>query len=262
MAQVSKDKKKVSSKKPTQRRSRSSNSSTSGKKKRVSRSAKSKGVSEKTPMYALAIMVLVTVIILLVNRLLNEGDGIKKRGVVSSNETVNLDNLRYRGLDEKKEDTAIENDRKYDNLNTDKKALSEKLVKIYLIKFNEKTEKISLAPVRRRVNSDFPLREALQELIKGPTKSERGRGLLSAVPRNLQILDIQAKNRIAVINFNGAIEEDANGSILLNRIDQIVFTATQFEMIDSVKIKINGEGKKFLGSDGLSIGGSLYRRRM
>lgn len=261
MAQVSKNKKKVGSKRATQRKSRSSSSANTGRKKGVSQSAKRKVVSEKTPMYALAIMALVTVIILLVNQLLNEGGGNKNREIISSNETDRSDDLRNRGLAERNKDMAIEPDRKHD-IPKDEKLLSEKLVKIYLIRFNEKTEKISLTPVVRRVHSEFPLREALNELIKGPTKRERGRGLLSAVPRNLRIWDIQTRDRMAVINFNSAIEEDANGSILLNRIDQIVFTATQFETIDSVRIKINGEGKKFLGSDGLSIGGSLYRRRM
>ena len=260
MAQVSKNKKKVSSKRAPQRKPRSSRSAASGR-KRSSQSAKSKGVSEKTPMYALAIMALLTVVILLVNQLLNKGRGIENRQIISANETDSSEDLKNWGLGERKKDAAIEPDRKYD-IPKDAKLLSESLVKIYLIRFNDKTEKISLTPVMRRVHSEFPLREALNALIKGPTERERGRGLLSAVPRNLRIWDIQTRDRMAVINFNSAIEEDANGSILLNRIDQIVFTATQFKTVDSVQIKINGKGKKFLGSDGLSIGGSLYRRRM
>jgi spore germination protein GerM len=258
MAQKLKEKKKVSRKKSSSSRTKSGDRS-----KRVSaQSVKGRGVSEKTPIYALAIMVLVTVIILLVNQLLNEGNWNKKNRDISSTETVTSDHLSYRNFDEKKDDSPRGDESKYDDSRAVKKTVSEKLVKIYLIRFNEKTERISLAPVMRRVNSDFPLRDALYELIKGPTESERGRGLLSAVPKNLRIRNIETKNRMVVIDFNDAIEKGANGSILLNRIDQIVFTATQFELIDSIKIKINGKGKEFLGSDGLSIGGSLYRRRM
>ncbi len=258
MAQGSKVKKKVPRKK-----SNSSRTTTRGRNKKAStQSAKGKVGTEKTPIYALAIMVLVTVIILLVNQLLNKKDWNNKNRDFSSTETVISDHLRYRDSDEKKDESAIEDERKYNDSKDVKKPVSEKLVKIYLIRFNEKTERISLAPVMRRVNSDFLLRNALYELIRGPTESERGRGLLSAVPKNLRIRNIETKNRMVIIDFNDAIEKGANGSILLNRIDQIVFTATQFESINRIKIKINGRGKEFLGSDGLSIGGSLYRRRM
>jgi spore germination protein GerM len=38
-------------------------------------------------------------------------------------------------------------------------------------------------------------------------------------------------NNIAFINFNSALEEGAAGNILMNRLDQIVYTATQFDNV-------------------------------
>ena len=126
---------------------------------------------------------------------------------------------------------------------------------------DEKTEKMSLIPMKRRVSSDTPIRGALNELLKGPSKNEEGRGLLTAMPENLRIRDIKIEKKTAVVDFNDAIEENANGNILLMRVDQIVYTATQFKNIDSVLIKINGKRRSFLGGDGLSIGGPITRRK-
>jgi len=72
---------------------------------------------------------------------------------------------------------------------------------------------------------------------------------------------VKIRNKTAEIDFNSAIEYGAAGSILLNRLDQIVYTATQFSGVGSVIIKINGKARQTLGADGLSISGPLHRRQ-
>ena len=99
----------------------------------------------------------------------------------------------------------------------------------------------------------------LEQLIKGPTPYEQGKGYITAVPSHLKIRNIDIKGKTAEIDFNGVIEEGAAGDILLKRIQQIVNTATQFDNIDSIIIKINGQRRKTIGGDGLSIGGPLRR---
>lgn len=79
------------------------------------------------------------------------------------------------------------------------------------------------------------------------------------MPSNLKIRNIDIKGKTAEIDFNSAIEEGAAGDILLKRIQQIVHTATQFDDVDSIIIKINGQRRKTIGGDGLSIGGPLRR---
>jgi len=134
-------------------------------------------------------------------------------------------------------------------------------VKIYFVKLNEKTEKMLLTPVARKVARGEPLENTMRELIKGPTVAEKKKGLLTAVPPGLKVKSIRLKNGMAEIDFNGAIEQGAGGSVLINRIDQIVYTATQFRDVRSIVIKINGRPRQTLGTDGLSIGGPLHRRQ-
>ena len=119
---------------------------------------------------------------------------------------------------------------------------------------------MSLLPVKRNIKAESPLKATLNELIKGPNKTEKKKGLLTAIPDDLKIRNVQVIGRNAVLDFNSVIEENANGEILLTRIDQLVYTATQFEGIDSVIIKVNGKQKKFLGGDGLSVSGPIGRR--
>jgi len=77
----------------------------------------------------------------------------------------------------------------------------------------------------------------------------------------MRINSVKIRNKTAEIDFNSAIEYGAAGSILLNRLDQIVYTATQFSGVGSVIIKINGKARQTLGADGLSISGPLHRRQ-
>lgn len=134
-------------------------------------------------------------------------------------------------------------------------------VKIYFVALNEKTDKMYLAAVSRKVGKQPLLENTLRELVKGPTAAEKRKGLLTAIPPELRINSVKIRNKTAEIDFNSAIEYGAAGSILLNRLDQIVYTATQFSGVGSVIIKINGKARQTLGADGLSISGPLHRRQ-
>lgn len=142
---------------------------------------------------------------------------------------------------------------------TDKQPSEKREVRVYLVRIDDATGKSRLVSVTRKVQGDA-IEGALKELINGPTASEKKRGLLTAVPPDLKIRGIRVKNKIAEIDFNAAIEHGASGSVLLDRIDQIVYTATQFPAVDRVIITINGKRRETLGTDGLSIGGPIERR--
>jgi spore germination protein GerM len=139
-------------------------------------------------------------------------------------------------------------------------AAVEKDVRIYLVRFDERTEKTSIVPVTRKVKAAVPVEAAIRALIAGPTEAEKRRGLLTAVPSRLKLRDAQVRQKTAVLDFSGEIEQNASGSILLSRIDQIVYTATQFDGVESVLIRVNGKAKSVIGSDGLAIGAPLRRK--
>ncbi len=232
----------------------------------------------KNPIYVLIIMALVTAIALMVNRysLRDEGerDKPKKKQQPVSIETQDRKNER-----EKREEKKTSPDKKEKIEKTGKAEKAEKIekrepsekkeasdkpateqVKVYFVKLNEKSEKMYLAPVARTVRGGPLVENAMKELIRGPTSAEKKKGHLTAVPAGLRVNSVKIRNQSAEIDFNAAIEQGATGSILIHRIDQIVYTATQFPNVKSVVIKINGKQRQTLGTDGLSIGGPLHRR--
>ena len=216
---------------------------------------------DKGPFYVLAIMVLLTVIVLLINMFYSKNEknekDIAKKDVVSKEDSVNTSGLN-------KGDSESIVDLSGGKRKEKKRAIADHLkdnkIQIYFIKFNN-NETMSLVTVYRNAKSSSYLRGALNELIKGPSNSEKERGLLTAVPANLRLRDISVEKGCATLDFNEAIERHANGSILLSRIDQIVYTVTQFKDIDSIIIKVNGKRKKFLGGEGLSLAGPIRRRK-
>ena len=221
----------------------------------------------KNPVYVLVIMGLVTAIALMLNRyyirLEPEKEQVahhsepEKAPLQDEKETREIHEEKSQKIDKSERAGKYELPEKEQQIKTPEK----EEVKIYFVKFNEKSEKMLLTPVTRKVGRGLPLENTMRELIKGPTTAEKKKGLLTAVPSNLRLNGIRIKNDIAEIDFNGAIEEGASGSILINRIDQIVYTATQFSNIKSIVIKINGRPRQTLGTDGLSIGGPLHRRQ-
>ncbi len=224
------------------------------------------GGGNNGPFYVLVIIILITVIVLLLNKFYENGkfsipyiktiaektDAVKDKSDISKDKSDEKDtsadkdkNDKVTKPDEKKPDEII--------------AAGDKEVSIYFLKLDEKSEKIYLSTVKRKVSDKQLLSATLEQLIKGPTSSEQNKGFITAVPSHLKIRSIDIKGKTAEIDFNGVIEEGAAGDILLKRIQQIVHTSTQFDNVDSIIIKINGQRRKTIGGDGFSIGGQLRR---
>ena len=207
-----------------------------------------------SPVFVLIIMVLTAVIIFLLNKAYYKEEESGK----AHNQPPSLKD-KDKSLDAAGREN--EKEREKDRGETAGKTEDNFLeAKVYFVKINEATENMTLVPVKRRVSGSNKVEGALKELIRGLSKKERDSGLLNAVPQDLKIRSIRVNNRTAIIDFNGSIEKDAAGSILLSRLDQIVYTATQFSDVESVIITINGKKRNTLGSDGLSINGPLHRR--
>ncbi len=254
--------------------------------------APKKAASRTHPFAILLIMGLVAVIIFMVNKLYFSKDEVPASAVISSDSKPAIairemrrdaigDNAeqpkkkgedqkdipgravsrQVKNLETKKVKESQGPDEKIEAPNEDRKksAPPQKAVKIYLVRFDERTEKTNLMPVSRTVDASSMLEESLKKLISGPTPDEEKRGLLTAIPRNLRLRGIKVINRTAEIDFNSVLEEGGTGNILIHRIDQIIYTATQFNTVKNVIIKVDGKRRRTLGSDGLSIGAPLYR---
>lgn len=221
------------------------------------------------PFYVLVIIILITVIVLLLNKFYENGKFTLSslKNVMEKSESVkeNPDDKKISPDTEKNKTTDgktsadVKKTVPEEKTPEENKSVLEKEVTLYFLKLDEKSEKIYLSPVKRKVQDKQLLLQTLEQLIKGPTSYEQSRGFITAVPSHLKIRSINITGKTAEIDFSGAIEEGATGDILLKRIKQLVHTSTQFDNVNSIVIIINGQRRKTIGGDGLSIGGPLRR---
>lgn len=221
--------------------------------KKSSKKTKVESAKSVNPLYILTIMSLLVVLIFLINKVYFSDKKIsdKRKQIVAAEDLIKSKKIK----DEKKN-----SDKENKPQNIDKTAVKVD-ARVYFIRFDDRTEKSMLYSVKRKVDKIKMVEGVMKELIKGLTPKEIRGGFFSAVPRDLKIRSINVKSGVAVIDFDNSIQKGAAGNILINRIDQIIYTATQFKNIHSVQIKIDGKIRNSLGGDGLYINGPLKRKR-
>ncbi|MBU3896000.1 GerMN domain-containing protein [Patescibacteria group bacterium] len=89
-------------------------------------------------------------------------------------------------------------------------------------------------------------RSALEELLKGPTLSEKRMGFSTSINELVEIQDLTIENGTAKVDFSDELEV-AGGSCRVSAVrGQIVKTLEQFPSVSQVIISINGETETIL----------------
>ena len=239
-------------------------------KKAAKKQAPKKTGSSNGAFYVIVIIILITIIVLLINKFYEgwkfKPDFVKlpienvlkepahsSKKIPAEDDNKNVNNTASKKEEKKADDKKTEDKKVKDDIAVDRDVL------LYFLQFDEKSEKVNLKTVKRKLSDKQILSQALGQLINGPSPYEEGKGYITAVPSHLKVKSVVINGKTAEIDFNSAIEDGAAGDILRKRIQQIVYTATQFEEIDSIIIKIEGQKRKSIGGDGLSISGPLTR---
>jgi len=88
--------------------------------------------------------------------------------------------------------------------------------------------------------SGTTIRRALVELLAGPTVSERGRGLHSAVPRSTQLRSLAVSHRIVTVDLGAGFAAPASTQSLQDRVGQLVRTIRSAPGVRSVRVLVDG----------------------
>jgi len=98
---------------------------------------------------------------------------------------------------------------------------------------------------------------ALAALLAGPTNTEQGLQLRSAIPQGTQLRSVSfvAPGTITVDVSTELFE--ATGDELIDAIAQIVFTASAVERVARVQVVVDGEPKQLPRGDGQLVAGPL-----
>lgn len=112
-----------------------------------------------------------------------------------------------------------------------------------------------LAAVSSRVSTSAPARQALEQLLKGPTDSQHS----TEIPSSSHLQDVSVQNSTAVVSFDAAFfaPDGATGTLL--RLAQVVYTVTQFSGITAVRFLQDGRSIDLIG-EGFPLNHPLARQ--
>jgi len=132
--------------------------------------------------------------------------------------------------------------------------------KLYFV-YIDGNSTISLREVTRPISfTDSPLTDTLQSLLKGLSSSELSKGLLSLVPEGTQIRSVAVRGDTAYIDFNESFRFNTFGREGYRyQLEQIIYTATEFQTVHNVQILIDGERLSYLGPESPFVGEPLSR---
>ena len=115
-----------------------------------------------------------------------------------------------------------------------------------------------LAPVENRVAQRAAF--WLQMLVEGPTGPDLEAGATTAIPEGTELLGVEQDFDGLHVDLSSEFESGGGSLSMQLRVAQIVYTATQFEGIDAVSFKIDGQGVESIGGEGVDVSEPLTRR--
>lgn len=113
-----------------------------------------------------------------------------------------------------------------------------------------------VAAAGRTVSTPSTGRNAVQALLAGPDDLEADAGLTTAVPEGTELLGIDIDGGTATVDLSGDFAEGGGSLSMQLRVAQVVFTLTQFDSVDTVTIRLDGEeATEGIGGEGVPATG-------
>jgi spore germination protein GerM len=135
--------------------------------------------------------------------------------------------------------------------------------RVFFVEVDESGKAQLKSVVRPVYYVDSPLTDTLQSLLQGLSTDDARGGLLSLVPEGTELRGITIRGETAYIDFNESFRFNAFGSEgYKSQLQQIVFTATEFQNVKSVQFLVNGERISYLGPESPYIGEPLSRESL
>ncbi|HVO39207.1 MAG TPA: GerMN domain-containing protein [Spirochaetia bacterium] len=114
--------------------------------------------------------------------------------------------------------------------------------------------------IRPIPQSDSPLHDALETLLKGPTSQEINLGLMTMVPSGTILRGVTVKGDTAFVDFSESFRFNSLGiEGMTAQLRQVVYAATDFPTVKKVQILIEGKKVVYLGTEGVRIDQPLAR---
>lgn len=103
----------------------------------------------------------------------------------------------------------------------------------------------------RQVDVPAVAEGALEELLAGPDDVEAEIGMSSAIPAGTELLGIDIDDGLATVDLSRQFESGGGSLSMTLRVAQVVMTLTQFDTVDTVDIRLDGEAVEAIGGEGV-----------
>ncbi len=114
--------------------------------------------------------------------------------------------------------------------------------------------------IRSIPSSDSPLRDTLENMLKGPTAQELNLGFVSMIPTDARLRSVTVKGETAFVDFSQSFRFNAQGLDAMDaQLRQVVYAATEFPSVKNVQILIEGATVRYLGTEGMRLDAPLSR---
>lgn len=116
-----------------------------------------------------------------------------------------------------------------------------------------------LSPAPRSVTAPSTAAGALRALFAGPNAYERAHGRGTAIPSGTALRSITVRSGVATVDLSGRYDDGASGASARQRLAQVVFTATRFPGIVSVRFALDGKPVTAFGAQHIALGRPVGR---
>ena len=113
-----------------------------------------------------------------------------------------------------------------------------------------------LVPVLRDVaRTSAPGRAAMEELLRGPgvVPTEDPVNISTSIPSTTRLLGLSIEDGTATVDLSSEFEGGGGSASTVGRLQQVVFTLTQFSTVDRVAFRVEGQDVMVFGSEGLVL---------
>lgn len=114
-------------------------------------------------------------------------------------------------------------------------------------------------PVSRTASTEGVARAAVVALIDGPTSREHVAGLVTAFPPESLLLGIDIADSTAIVDMSREFESGGGSTAILGRLAQLVYTLTEFDSIDRVDLRLDGQEIEYFSGEGVIVGDGWTR---
>lgn len=94
---------------------------------------------------------------------------------------------------------------------------------------------------------------AMKALLEGPTSEEKAAGMVSTIPEGTTFLGLNIDNGIATVDLSKEYASGGGSLSMAMRLAEVVFTLTQFNTVEGVNFKLDGELVEVFGGEGIVL---------